>query len=332
MKPKDGFGALLQTFFTDRLIQQQSASPHTIASYRDTFRLLAAYLEQHLKKAPISLTIADLDAPTILGFLGSLERERGNSPRTRNCRLAAIHAFFAFVSRQEPALGGIAQRILAIQGKRYGKRTIDYLTRPEIEALLNAPVTTTWSGLRDRTMLLVALETGLRVSELTGLLCDDFVQGTGAHVTCRGKGRKSRCVPIRRETEAELRRWLKARRGNPSDILFPGARGGALSRDGVQYALSKHLKTARLKCASLMRKRVTPHVLRHSTAMHLLESGVDCSVIALWLGHETMETTQIYLHASLEMKERALAKTQPTSSRTKRYRPPDALLAFLNSL
>lgn len=329
MKPKDGFGPLLQAFFTDRLIRQQSASPHTIASYRDTFRLLVSYMERQLKKTPSSLTIADLDAPTILGFLGSLERERGNSPRTRNCRLAAIHAF---VSRQEPALGGITQRVLAIQGKRYGKRTIDYLTRPEIEALLNAPVPTTWSGQRDRTMLLVALETGLRVSELTGLRCEDFVPGTGAHVTCLGKGRKSRCVPIRRETEAELRRWLKVRRGTSSDILFPSARGVALSRDGVQYVLSKHLKTARLKCASLIRKRVTPHVLRHSTAMNLLESGVDCSVIALWLGHESMETTQIYLHASLELKERALAKTQSPSGHMKRYRPPDALLTFLNSL
>jgi site-specific recombinase XerD len=332
MKPQGNLGPLLQAYFTERLMRQQGASAHTIASYRDTFRLFAAFLERKLKKAPSCLTVADLDVRTILGFLGNLEKERGNSPRTRNCRLAAIHSFFAFVARHEPALGGLAQQVLAIQGKRFGKRAIDYLTRTEIGALLKAPLTTTWSGQRDRTMLLLAVETGLRVSELIGLRCEDFVPGTGSHVTCRGKGRKSRCVPLRKETESEVRRWLKTREGNPSSILFPSARGGALSRDGVQYVLAKHLATARSKCPSLIRKRVSPHVLRHSNAMQLLESGVDCSVIALWLGHESLETTQIYLHASLELKERALAKTQPHSGQMRRYRPPDGLMSFLNSL
>ena len=332
MKPTNGFGPLVQAYFTERLMQQQAASPHTIASYRDTFRLLTSYLERKLKKAPTSLTLADVDARIILSFLGSLERERGNSARTRNSRLAAIHSFFGFVARREPALGGIAQSVLAIQGKRHGKRTIDYLTRPEIAALLDSPSSGTWSDQRDRMMLLLAVETGFRVSELTGLRCEDFVPGNGSHVTCRGKGRKSRCVPIRKQTGAEISRWLDTRNGAPSDVLFPNARGGALSRDGVQYILTKHLEKARLKCTSLIRKRVTPHVLRHSTAMHLLESGVDCSVIALWLGHETMETTQIYLHASLALKERALAKTQAPGGHMKRYRPPDALLSFLNSL
>jgi site-specific recombinase XerD len=332
MKALANFSALLQAYFTDRLVRQQSASPQTIASYRDTFRLLIAFIEKELGKLPTSLTVEDLDVSLILAFLGSLEQIRGNSPRTRNCRLAAIHSFFSFIARHEPSLGGLAQQVLAIQSKRYGKRAIDYLTRPEINALLNAPLTTTWSGQRDRTMLLIAVETGLRVSELTGLRCGDFVPGVGSHVACHGKGRKSRCVPLRKETESELRRWLKIRDGQPSDILFPNARGGSLSRDGVQYALTKHLKTAKSECPSLIQKRISPHVLRHSTAMNLLESGVDCSVIALWLGHETMETTQIYLHASLEIKERALAKTQPPSGHMMRYRPPDALMSFHNSL
>lgn len=332
MKTTGNFSALLQAYFTERLMQEQGASAHTIASYRDTFRLLAGFVENKLNKPPTSLTLSDLNAPLILGFLGSLERKRGNSPRTRNCRLAAIHSFFMFVARREPPLGGLAQQILAIQGKRYGKRAIDYLTREEINALLDAPSTDTWSGQRDRSMLLLALETGLRVSELVSLRCQDFTPGTGAHVVCNGKGRKSRCVPLRHRTAAEIRRWIKLSGAKPADVLFPSARGQRLSRDGVQYALNKHLKKARSACPSLSGKRVTPHVLRHSTAMNLLESGVDCSVIALWLGHESMETTQAYLHASIEMKERALAKTQPPNSHARRYRPTDSLIAFLESL
>lgn len=332
MKHQGNFSALLQGYFTDRLMQQQGASAHTVASYRDTFRLLVSFADKKLNKPPTSLTVEDLDVPLILAFLSSLEQERKNSPRTRNCRLAAIHSFFSFVARQEPLLGGVAQRVLAIQGKRYGKRAIDYLTRPETNALLNAPSTSTWSGQRDRTMLLLALETGLRVSELTTLRCHDFISGIGSHVVCNGKGRKSRCIPLRKETASAICRWLKTRGGQSSDVLFPNARGECLSRDGVQYTLAKHLKKARLECPSLIGKRVSPHVLRHSTAMHLLDSGVDCSVIALWLGHESIETTQAYLHASLEMKERALAKTQAPTSRSCRYRPPDALISFLNSL
>jgi integrase/recombinase XerD len=332
MKTQGNFSTLLQAFFTDRLMLQQDASAHTIASYRDTFRLLISFVDKKLNKPPTNLTVTDLDVPLILAFLGSLEQERGNSPRTRNCRLAAIHSFFSFVARHEPSLGGIAQRVLQIQSKRCGKCSIDYLTLPEMNALVNAPPTSTWSGQRDRTMILLAVETGLRVSELITLHCQDFVPGIGSHVVCTGKGRKSRCVPLRKETESAMCRWLRTRGGQPQDVLFPNAHGERLSRDGVQYTLAKHLKKARLECPSLISKRVSPHVLRHSTAMHLLESGVDCSVIALWLGHESIETTQIYLHASLEMKERALAKTQPPSSHAYRYRPPETLMSFLNSL
>jgi site-specific recombinase XerD len=332
MKTKTNFCTLVQAYFTGQLMEQRNASPHTIASYRDTFRLLISFAERTLKKAPTGLTIEDLDAPFILRFLDSLEKERGNTPQTRNCRLAGIHSFFGFIARQEPALGAIAHRVVAIQGKRCAKNTVDYLTRAEMVALLDAPSQATWSGRRDKALLLLAMETGLRVSELIGLRCQDFGFGTGAHVRCMGKGRKSRCVPLRKETEKVMRAWLKQQGDHATDIVFPNARGQALSRDGVEYVLSKHLKTAKLKCPSLKGKRVSPHVLRHSTAMNLLQNGVDCSVIALWLGHESMETTQVYLHANLELKEKALAKTEPMNAKVARYQPSDQLIAFLDSL
>ena len=332
MKTKTNFCTLVQSYFTGRLMEQRHASPHTIASYRDTFRLLISFAERTLKKAPTDLGVEDLDVPFILRFLDNLEKERGNTPQTRNCRLAGIHSFFSFVALQEPALGAIAQRVLALQGKRCAKNTVDYLTKAEMGALLDAPSQVTWSGQRDRALLLLAMETGLRVSELIGLRCQDFGFGTGAHVRCMGKGRKSRCVPLRKETETVMRAWLKKQGGHAADVVFPNARGLSLSRDGVDYLLSKHLKTAELKCPSLKGKRVSPHVLRHSTAMNLLQSGVDCSVIALWLGHESMETTQIYLHANLELKEKALAKTEPMNTKAARYQASDQLIAFLDSL
>lgn len=332
MKSVPNFLPLVGAFFTSYLMQQRGASPHTIASYRDTFRLLASFAGKERKLQPSKLQVESLDAPLILAFLDDLEKGRGNSPRTRNCRLAAIHSFFAFVAREEPMLGAVAQRVLAIQGKRCAKHTIDYLTRPEMEALLAVPDGTTWSGCRDRTILTLALETGLRVSELVALKCQDLAFGTGAHVKFMGKGRKTRCVPLRKETAAAIRKWMTVRKGCDTDVLFPNARGKPLTRDGVEYLLSKHARTARKTCATLENKRVSPHVLRHSTAMSMLEGGVDCSVIALWLGHEALETTHAYLHASLELKEKALASTTPMGKPTSRYRPPDPLLAFLESL
>lgn len=332
MKTQLTFSELLQAYFTERLMAECNASPNTIANYRDTFRLLIAFALRCLKKPPTKLAIQDLDAPFILRFLDYLERERGNSPRSRNVRLAAIHSFFTYVALQEPSLGAVAQRILAIRSKRYAKEPVDFLTRAESDALVDAPDQTTWSGRRDRTLLLVALQTGLRVSELIGLRCQDVALETGAHVRCTGKGRKTRCIPLRKEVVIALRHWFHERKGQPSDAVFPNARGQTLSRDGVEYLLSQHLKTARAKCPSLKTKRVSAHVLRHSTAMNLLQHGVDRSVIALWLGHESMETTQIYLHANLELKELALAKTEPFKGRIGRYRPPEQLLAFLQSL
>lgn len=332
MKTDTDFPALLQAFFTDRLLHQRQASPHTIASYRDTFRLLLAFAEQRLKKAPSALEIKDLDTPFLGAFLDHLEKERGNTARSRNVRLAALHSFFHYVALHEPGHSALAQRVLAIPSKRYHRKQIHFLTRPEIEALLAAPDQSTWAGRRDRALLLVAVQTGLRVSELIGLRCEDVALGTGAHLRCTGKGRKERCTPLRREAVAALRAWLGERNGQPIDPVFPNARGHALSPEGVEYLLAKHTATARQQCPSLEKKRLTPHVLRHTAAMELLQHGVDRSVIALWLGHESMETTQVYLHADLALKEKALAKAAPLGTKLCRYRPDDKLLAFLKGL
>ena len=332
MKTGRTFSELLQTYFTERLLHQRQASPNTIASYRDTFSLLLKFAQRALKKLPTTLSVADLDAGFISRFLRHLEADRGNAPQSRNVRLAAIHSFFRFVALQEPALGAIAQRVLAIQGKRRTRKSVDFLTPVEMDALLSVPNLKTWSGRRDRTLLLIALETGLRVSELLGLRCQDVALETGAHIRCTGKGRKTRSVPLHKEAVGVLRHWLRERNGSPSEVLFPNARGQPLSRDGFEYLLAQHLKLARRQCPSLKTKRVSPHVLRHSTAMNLLSSGVDCSIIALWLGHESIETTQVYLHASLELKEQALARTQPFNTPCRRYQPPDQLLDFLKGL
>jgi site-specific recombinase XerD len=332
MKTAATFSELLQAYFTERLMQQRNASPLTIANYRDTFRLLIAFAHRRLKRLPTALTIHALDAPFVGRFLDYLEQERGNSPRSRNVRLAAIRSFFSYVALREPALGAVAQRVLAIKGKRAAKTPVDYLTRAEAEALVAAPDQGTWAGRRDRTLLLLTLQTGLRVSEVVGLRCQDLVLGTGAHVRCTGKGRKTRCVPLRKEVVADLRVWLREQNAQPIAALFPSARGVPMSRDGVEYLLAKHVAVARLSCSTLKAKRVTPHVLRHTTAMDLLQHGVDRSVIALWLGHESMESTQVYLHASLELKERALAKVEPFKGQSRRYRPPDQVLAFLQNL
>jgi len=332
MKTQATFSELLQAYFTQRLMHECNASPHTIANYRDTFRLLIGFAHRNLKKPPTALAMQDLDAAFICRFLDHLEKDRGVSARSRNVRLAAIHSFFHYVALQEPVLGALAQRVLAIKSKRHIKKPIDFLTRKEAEALLAAPDQQTWLGRRDHALLLLALQTGLRLSEIIGLRCQDIVLDTGAHVRCIGKGRKSRCVPLRKETVTILRAWLRERNTQPDATLFPNLRGKPLSWDGVQYLLAKQVALARQHCPSLKAKRVSPHVLRHSTAMDLLHCGVDRSVIALWLGHERMETTQIYLHASLELKEKALAKTEPFYGRPPRYRPPDQLMAFLQNL
>ena len=327
-----GFAALLEQFFTERLLRQRKASPHTVASYRDTFRLLVQFAQQRLKKAPCNLAMEDLDTAFLGDFLEHLEKMRGNGARSRNVRLAAIHSFFRYVALHEPYYLALAQRVLAMPSKRYTRRPVEFLTEPEVSALLAAPDVSTWAGQRDYALLLFAVQTGLRAAELIGLRCNDIVLGTGAHVRCHGKGRKERCTPLRQDTVATLRAWLQERQAQPSDPLFPNARGGSLSHDGLAYLLAKHLVTARAKCPSLQNKRVTPHTLRHTAAMALLQHGVDRTVIALWLGHESVETTYIYLHADLELKEDALARTTPSKARVPRYRPDDQLLAFLKNL
>jgi len=324
--------ALLQSFFTDRLLHQRQASPHTIAGYRDCFRLLLHFAKERLGKMPSKLLIEDLDAPFIGLFLQHLESVRKNSVRTRNARLGAIHSFFQYVALEEPALALHCQRILAVPNKRHERRPIEFLSREEMDALLAVPNLSTWLGRRDRTLLLVAVQTGLRVSELTGLNCQDVVLGTGAHVRCLGKGRKQRCTPLRPETARMLDAWLRERQGLSEDPVFPSIRGSRLSRDAVERLITKYTQRAEPTCPSLKRKNVSPHVLRHAAAMDLLHHGVDRSVIALWLGHESVQTTQIYLHADMRLKEKALSRTTPLGVKPARFRPDDKLLAFLEGL
>jgi len=326
------FPALLQGFFSDRLQHQMCASPHTIAGYRDSFRLLLRYATQRLGKEPSNLAIGDLDAPFVLNFLESLERERKNTARTRNSRLAAIRSFFRYVAVNEPAYALHCQRVLAISTKRYQRKMVEFLTKNEVEALVAASDTSTWRGRRDRTIMLLLAQTGLRISELTALRRRDVVLGRGAHVRCEGKGRKCRSTPLRRDVQSAIKAWLDEGGRDPDAYLFPSSIGGRLSTDAAERLLTKHVRAARKSCPSLAEKNVTPHVLRHSAAMALLEKDVDRSVIALWLGHESVETTQMYLHADLKMKERALARTAPVKGRHGRYRPNDALLSFLDSL
>ena len=326
------FPALLQAFFTDRLIAQRNASANTIAAYRDTFRLLFDYARKQLSKAPSALTLEDLNASFIGTFLNHLETDRGNSARSRNARLAAIHSFFQYVAYQLPEHSSLVQRVLAISGKKHERALVDYLKEEETNALLDAPDRSAFSGRRDHALMLVGIQTGLRVSELTGLTCADVTFGTGAHVRCVGKGRKARCTPLTKSVAAVVKAWIKECDAQPEDPLFPNCRGGHLSTDGVQYVLAKHVAVAQQQCPSLMEKKVSPHVLRHTAAMNLLHAGGDTATIALWLGHERLDSVNIYVQADLAAKEKILAKTATPEGKTSRFRPDDALLAFLKSL
>jgi site-specific recombinase XerD len=329
---KANFSALVQGFFTDRLLRQRRASPHTVAGYRDTFRLLLQFAAGRLGKAPSRLTLEELDAAFVGDFLDHLEKERQNSVRSRNTRLAAIHAFFHYVSFQEPAHAEQCRRVLAIPSKRYERRLIEHLGKEEIDALVAAPDKTTWRGRRDHALLLVAVQTGLRVSELTGLQRKDVVLAAGAHLRCEGKGRKQRCTPLRPEAVAVLAEWLRECPTEPATPVFPNSSGGPLSRDAVERLVVRHRRTAEGQCPSLKGRKITPHVLRHTAAMQLLQHGIDRSVIALWLGHESVETTQMYLHADMRLKEEALARMTPLGVQPGRFRPDDQLLAFLEGL
>jgi integrase/recombinase XerD len=322
----------LQAFFTDRLIGQRNVSAHTIAAYRDTLRLLLRYAADRTHKQPSELDIADLDAPLVGAFLDHLERDRHNTVRTRNNRLAAIHSLFRYAALRHPEHAASVQRVLAIPPKRFERDLVTFLTEPEVDALLAACDRTSWTGRRDYALLVLATQCGLRISELISLTCADIALSTGAHVHCIGKGRKERRTPLTRETVQVLRGWLTERRGSAADPLFPTITGRRLSRDAIERRIAHYVSKAEQRCPSIRSKRVTAHTFRHTAAMRLLLAGVDVTVIALWLGHEQVSTTNIYLHADMSQKERALARTTPLGSKPGRYRPSDTLLAFLEAL
>jgi site-specific recombinase XerD len=323
---------LLEAFFTERLLRQRRASPHTIAAYRDTFRLLLRFAQTRLKKTPSQLLLGEIDVALISAFLDHLENERHDSPRTRNARLAGVRSFFRYISTLEPAHSAMIQRVLTLPQKRFERNLVTFLTSAETEALLAAPDQQRWLGRRDHALLLLAVTTGLRVGELVSLRCADLELGHGPHVRCYGKGRKERCTPLTPEVARVMRTWLRERKRVKGDPLFPSLRNQSLSSDAVQKLVAKYANAAEKKCRSLNAKHITPHVLRHTAAVRLLQAGVDRSVIALWLGHEQIETTQIYLAADLSMKERALARTSAVPTHLVRYRPNDELLAFLQGL
>jgi site-specific recombinase XerD len=326
------FATLLQRYFTQRLMHQRRASPHTIASYRDTFKMLLLFVKKRLNKAPSALRLEDIDAPLVSAFLDDLEASRGVTARTRNLRLTAVHSFFRFASYEAPTHAAQIARVLAIPAKKFSRTLVPFLSRPEVDAILAAPDQRTWSGRRDHALLLVAVQTGLRLSELIGIRRGDVVLGTGSHVRVIGKGRKERCTPLSQNSRAVMTAWTREPLRVPDQPVFPNARGGPLSAHGVQYILAKHVAVASRVCTSLTRKRVSPHVLRHTTAMDLVQEGVDRPTLALWLGHESIETTQIYLDADLEMKSKLLDKLTPPEGKPGRYRPDDDLLAFLKGL
>lgn len=323
---------VLEAFFTSRLINEKGVSPHTIAAYRDTFRLMLGFAHERSGKQPAALELEDLDAPLIAAFLDHLEHDRGNSPRTRNARLAAVHSMFRYAALRHPEHAALISRVIAVPTKRFERAIVTYLTPNEVDALLAAPNRDRWIGRRDHALLTLTIQTGVRVTELTSLRNQDVHLGSGPHIQVVGKGRKQRATPLTSQTVAVLRQWLKERAGQPEDPLFPTSRGRALSRDAIALLTTNHATAASHTCPSLKNKKVSPHTLRHTAAMNLLHAGVDSTVIALWLGHQSVEATQIYLHADMAIKERALARTTPPNSAPGRYRPPDRLLAFLEAL
>ncbi|MBX9940205.1 MAG: site-specific integrase [Candidatus Obscuribacterales bacterium] len=332
MKAQPNFAVLLQGFFTQRLMHQRNASPHTIKSYRDTFCLLLKFTHQRLGKEPSRLELNDIDTTLISAFLDEMESKRQIGARSRNVRLAAIRSFFRYAALEAPAQSAQIQRVLSIPSKRHTKRIVSFLTKDEVSALLAAPDRTRWIGRRDYALLLVALQTGLRLSELTSLQKHNLIlDSTGAHIRVTGKGGKERSTPLTRQAVEILQAWLNEL-SDASEFLFPNARKGRLSADGMQYVVNKHVASASERCPSLKGKRVTPHVLRHTTAMELLQAGVDRAMIALWLGHESLDTTQVHMHANIALKQQILAKTTMPDGLPGFYKPDDRLLAFLRSL
>ena len=330
-RPPD-FATLVRDFFADRLVNQQNVSPHTIAAYRDTFRLLLMFVQRDRKRSVDQLTLDDLNAPTVLAFLNDLQTTRGNAVRTRNARLAAIRVFVAYAASRDPSALLLAQRILAIPRKRFDRPLLGYLTRTEVDALLAAPNPTDWSGRRDRVLFSLMYNTGVRVSEAVGVQRGDILLGPCSSVRIRGKGRKERSVPLWKTTARLLESWLAEIDGHDRDPVFPNRFGQPMSRSGVEDRLERAVSTATRICPSLAGKNVTPHTLRHTTAMHLQQSGVDVTVIALWLGHENLETTHHYVEADLEMKRRVLDRLNEPPGKIPRLAKANKLLDFLNRL
>lgn len=324
--------SLIEGFFAKRLVSQRNVSAHTIASYRDTFRLLFSFADRELHRAPSLLTMKDLNAEFICRFLDMVERERGNGARTRNLRLTAIRSFFRYAALEAPEYASLIQRVQAIPPKRCERKIVGFLTQTEVAAILAAIDQSSWCGMRDYALLLIAMQTGLRLAEITGLRPCDVTLGPGAYVRCQGKGRKERCTPLTRSTARVLRAW-RHRASDPSDgYLFPSARGGRLSHDAVQGLVTKHVTAARPSCPTLKGRKITPHMLRHTAAMELLNAGIDRSLIAIWLGHESVETTQVYLDANLSLKEQILARSRQPNGKIRRFMPGDRLLTFLRNL
>lgn len=322
----------LEAFFIDRMLAQRQASPNTIAAYRTSLRLLLGFSAGRLHKQPCEIDIGDLDASLVAAFLDHLERERGNGIRTRNNRLAAIHSLFGYAALRHPEHAASIQRVLAIPPRRFERNLVTFLTEEEVDALLAACDRSTWTGRRDHAMIVLTVQTGLRISELARLDREDVQLGTGAHVHCLGKGRKERRTPLTAQTVEVLEVWLAERGGAPPDPLFPTSTGRRLSRDAIERRIADCASKAGEKCSSIRAKHVTTHILRHTAAMRLLLAGVDITVIALWLGHEQVSTTNVYLHADMSQKERAIAEVTPPTTTPGRYRPEDPLLAFLSAL
>lgn len=327
-----GFPALVREFFCQRLIAQQNASARTVASYRDTFRLLLHFFVDRRGRPPTALDLTDLDAPAVLTFLDHLEQERGNSIPTRNVRLAALRSFLKYAAARDPTCLPVVQRVLAIPTKRSVRPVLGYLSREEMAAILEAPDATTWSGQRDRVLFALMYNTGARVSEAIGLRRASVVLSPSRTVRIDGKGRKQRVIPLWGSTANCLRKWLPRIGQEAESPLFPNAHGGALSRSGVEHRLHEAVRAAAVRCPALKGRRISPHTVRHTTAMHLLQSGVDITVIAIWLGHESTETTHIYVEADLAMKEKALSRIEEMPGPALRYRPGDELLRFLDEL
>lgn len=328
------FPALVQGFFLERLMAQRNVSPATVSAYRDTFRLLLRYLADTRHCPAAAVTMDVLNADTILAFLDDLEVRRHNSIKTRNHRLAAIHSFMDYVSFQAPEFLGLVQRVKQIPFKKADTRIVSYLVSAEMEALMATCAVATWLGRRDRLMLALLYNTGMRVSELTGLTRASVILTPSGVSTVRiwGKGRKERVLPLWQSTQSYLTDWFREQGASGDPHVFTNRRGQPLTRSGVMARIQGLAQAATPQCPSLAAKRVTPHVIRHTTAMHLLQSGIDLSTIAIWLGHESIETTHKYMVADLQLKERALAKTASPAAPSVRYQPDDDILAFLTGL